>query len=80
MATTPSPARCGPPRPVSSRIEGRRSGGVNNGVYLNAFHLLQPGFGALIAHDLGPAMREVNASAFIRIPFAVADAGNRSRP
>jgi hypothetical protein len=56
------------------RIEGRRSGGINNGVYLNAFQLIQPGFGSLIAHDLGPAMRGLNASVFIRVPFEVADA------
>jgi hypothetical protein len=62
----------GPVRSSSSgrlRIEGRRSGGVNNGVYLNAFQLTPPGYGSLISFDLGPAMRNRNASACIRLPF-----------
>jgi hypothetical protein len=55
------------------QIDGRRSGGVSHGVFLNALQLTQLGFGSLIATDLGAAMSNVNATAYVRVPFAVAD-------
>ena len=55
------------------QIEGRRNGGTSHGVFLNAIQLVQFGFGSTIMSDVGAAMSNQNASAFVRLPFTVED-------
>jgi hypothetical protein len=55
------------------QIEGRRTGGTLHGVFLNALQLTQSGYRSVIATDIGAAMSNQNASAFIRLPFSVTD-------
>jgi hypothetical protein len=55
------------------QIEARRSGGTSHGVFLNALQLAQVGYGSVIATDIGSAMSNQNATAFIRFPFSVSD-------
>lgn len=55
------------------RIDGRRSGGTSQAVFLNALQLAQVGYSAVIGTDIGNVMSNQNASAFIRLPFPVLD-------
>ena len=55
------------------QIEGKRSGGGSPSVFLNALQLAANGLRPLIASDVGSAMSNKNASAFIRIPFTISD-------
>jgi hypothetical protein len=59
-------------------IEGRRNGGTSHGVFLNALQLVELGYHSLIATDVGSAMSNRNASAYMRIPFVVTNAASIS--
>lgn len=63
-------------------ISGRRdsssvgaSGGADFGVFINALEIRGNGY-TEIATDVAPAMRDQNASLFIRVPFTVDDPAN----
>jgi hypothetical protein len=57
------------------RLEARRNGGTSNGVFLNALQLTELGLGSLISTDVAAAMNSRSASAYLRLPFTVADPG-----
>ncbi|HVR36152.1 MAG TPA: lamin tail domain-containing protein, partial [Methylomirabilota bacterium] len=57
-------------------IEGRRNGGTSYGVFLNALELVEVGLHSLIRTDVGAAMSNQNASAWLRIPFDVSNPGD----